>query len=142
MFSVHEMRTLKTSERPYPTFSGTALRLLLVSAVDLAHPLCRVQPISCNQSRSPVYSPSHVCHSPPRPHAHCLAPTLSRSTRSHIVIVPLYLVLTLSHVLPHTGCHSHTWYLPLSMSHDSHHTVSRTSDCVACDRATHRPTIR
>ena len=40
-----------------------------------------------------------VCHNPP----HCLAHTLSRSTRSHIVLP--YLVLTLGHVCPRTTHH-------------------------------------
>ena len=51
-----------------------------------------IHPVVMNHARA-------VCHSPP----HCLAPTLSRSTRSHTV--SLYLVLTLSHVRFHTSFH-------------------------------------
>ena len=73
-----------------------------------SHPLCRVQSIAFHQSRSSVYSPSRDdpctrCLSQPTTSSHCLALTLSRSTRSHTV--SLYLVLTLSHVRFRTSCH-------------------------------------
>ena len=45
----------------------------------------------------------HRCLSQPTTSSHCLALTLSRSTRSHTV--SLYLVLSLSHVRFRTSCH-------------------------------------
>ena len=73
-----------------------------------SHPLCRAQPIAFHQTRAPVYSPClndpcTRCLSQPTTSPHCLALTLSRSTRSHTV--SLYLVLILSHVRFRTSCH-------------------------------------
>ena len=75
-----------------------------------SHPLCRVEPIVFHQSRAPVYStslndvdPCTRCLSQPTTSPHCLALTLSRSTRPHTV--SLYLVLTLSHVRFRISCH-------------------------------------
>ena len=111
-----EMRTLKTSERwGAQMYVGQVARNSSPTGVvsaDLgecpSYPLCRVQPIAFHQSRPPVYSPSlndpcTRCLSQPTTSSHCLALTLSRSTRSHTV--SLYLVLTLSHVRFRTSCH-------------------------------------
>ena len=106
----------------------------------LSYQLCRVRPISCNESRSPLHSPScddpcTRCLSQPttssRSHtislyslAHCLA--LSRSHAES---------RSLSHQLPHG-----TWYHPLSTSH----TVSLYPECIRLTvcRATGQPSVQ
>jgi hypothetical protein len=148
-----EMRTLKTGSRwwsPKCTadrFPGIAARRRNASSVlattageCLSYQLCRVRPISCNESRSPLHSPScddpcTRCLSQPttssRSHtislyslAHCLA--LSRSHAES---------RSLSHQLPHG-----TWYHPLSTSH----TVSLYPECIRLTvcRATGQPSVQ
>ena len=147
-----EMRTLKTGSRWSPKctadrFPGIAARRRNASSVlattagkCLSYQLCRVRPISCNESRSPLHSPS--CYDPctrrlsqpttlSRSHtislyslAHCLA--LSRSHAESRL---------LSHQLPHG-----TRYHPLSTSH----TVSFYPECIRLTvcRATGQPSVQ
>ena len=107
-----EMRTLKTSERWWRwwnpkcaavRFPGIAAQkrnassvLVTTAGECLSYQLCRVRPISCNEPRSPLYSPS--CDDPC---TRCLSQPTTLS-RSHTVSP--YLVLTLSHVRSHTNC--------------------------------------
>jgi hypothetical protein len=79
-----------------------------------------------------------VCHSPP----HCLARTLSRSTRSHTVSP--YLVLTLGHVRPRTSCHMvHGIFgIFLCQRLTPFRFIPHASDCVSRDRTTLRPAYR
>ena len=95
-----------TADR-FPGIAATWASVLETAGECPSYPLCRVQPIAFHQSRPPVYSPSlndpcTRCLSQPTTSSHCLALTLSRSTRSHTV--SLYLVLTPSQVRSHTSC--------------------------------------
>jgi hypothetical protein len=115
-----------------------------------SHPLCRVQPIAFHQSRAPVYSPClndpcTRCLSQPTTSPHCLALTLSRSTRSHTV--SLYLVLILSHVRFRTSCHIMMVSSSVNVSHrlalfPIHLTVCRVTGQSDTEPRTVRRTIR
>ena len=106
----------------------------------LSYQLCRVRPISCNESRSPLHSPS--CDDPC---TRCLSQptTLSRSHTISLYSLAHCLALSrshaesrsLSHQLPHG-----TWYHPLSTSH----TVSLYPECIRLTmcRATGQPSVQ
>ena len=69
----------------------------------VSRPAHRIPPVSCTSLLTQSWWPMHRCLSQPTTSPHCLALTLSRSTRSHTV--SLYLALTLSHVRFRTSCH-------------------------------------
>ena len=62
----------------------------------VSRPAHRIPPVSCTSLLTQSWWPMHRCLSQPTTSPHCLALTLSGSTRSHTV--SLYLVLTLRHV--------------------------------------------
>jgi hypothetical protein len=114
-----EMRTLKTGSRwwspksvPFRKVSRNSsskanassvlvsARLIHCVAFNPSHFISLVHLSLCSPNRD---DPCARCLSQSTTSSHCLAPTLSRSTRSHTVSP--YLVLTLSHVRSRTSCH-------------------------------------
>ena len=101
----------------------------------VSRPAHRIPPVSCTSLLTQSWWPMHRCLSQPTTSPHCLALTLSGSTRSHTV--SLYLVLTLRHV--RFIAPAVIWYLPLSTSHTVSLYSAYTWLCVARqDDSTHR----
>ena len=145
-FVFGEMRTLNTSERwwwsPKCTsdrFPGIAVRRKMrrdacdhcwwvpVSFI-VSRPTHHIPPVSCTRLSTQSEWPMHALFVTTHHITHCLALTLSRSTRSHTV--SLYRVLTLIHVRFRTS-----WYMVSSSVNVSHRLALFRIHLIVC-RAT------